>query len=250
MNTPAIYTKSLHKQFNETTALRSLDLSVRSGEIYAYLGPNGAGKTTTIKLLSGLLRPTNGSMSVKGVDVVDNPVQIRDMIAYVPDQPYIYDKLTGREFLHFVGNLYDVPSDKIEDRVQKYSDLFETHDFLDSLGETYSHGMKQRVVLSATFLHDPEVILIDEPLVGLDPKSSRKVRYLFREKAHEEDITVFMSTHVLSIAEEIADRIGVITDGELIAEGTMEELQKEDSPAQNLEDLFLEITEQQVPAAG
>lgn len=239
----AIKTVDLRKEYDRTTALKSLDLTIPRGEIYAYLGPNGAGKTTTIKLLSGLINPTRGSMYLCGIDVLSEPVNSRKQIAYVPDQPYIYDKLTGREFLEFVGDLYHVPQSKVDHHIEEYTEVFDMGDYLDSLGETYSHGMKQRVVLSATFLHDPDVILIDEPLVGLDPESSRKVREIFREKSRNDNLTVFMSTHVLSIAEEISDRIGVLSEGELIAQGTMEELQDDEDPAESLEALFLSITD-------
>lgn len=238
----AIRLRGVRKEFNGTVAVQELDLSIKRGEIYGFLGPNGAGKTTTIKMIAGLMTPTEGEISVRGIDVLQDSRSARKRLAYVPDQPYVYDKLTGREFLEFVGRLYDVGEDEIEAKVEQFADLFEMHEYLDDLGESYSHGMKQRVVLSATFLHEPDVVLVDEPLVGLDPESSRLVRRMFRDQV-EQGNTIFMSTHVLSIAEHVADRIGMIKNGELIEEGTLDELQKRSGQDEaGLEELFLDIT--------
>ncbi len=238
----AIRLSGVRKEFSGTVAVQHLDLTIQCGEIYGFLGPNGAGKTTTIKMIAGLMRPTEGDISVRGIDVLRDSRAARKRLAYVPDQPYVYDKLTGREFLEFVGRMYNVGEEEIAAKIEQFADLFEMHGYLDDLGESYSHGMKQRVVLSATFLHEPDVVLVDEPLVGLDPESSRLVRRLFRDQV-EQGNTIFMSTHVLSIAEDVADRIGMIKDGELIEEGTLDELQQRTGRANaGLEELFLNIT--------
>ncbi len=238
----AIKLEGVRKEFDGTVAVDDLDLRIRKGEIYGFLGPNGAGKTTTIKMIAGLMSPTAGRITVWGTDVATNPLTVRRKCAYVPDQPYVYDKLTGREFLNFVGRLYDVPEAEIEAKIDQYADLFEMHEYLDDLGETYSHGMKQRVVLSATFLHEPRVILVDEPLVGLDPESSHLVRRMFRNQV-EQGNTIFMSTHVLSIAEDVADRIGMIKNARLIEEGTLSELRRRSGRKEaGLEEVFLNLT--------
>lgn len=238
----AIRLDGVRKEFQDTVAVEDLDLRIRRGEIYGFLGPNGAGKTTTIKMIAGLMNPTRGTVTVRGIDVTTESRAARKKLAYVPDQPYVYDKLSGREFLEFVGRLYNVPETEIAEQIEQYADLFEMHDYLDDLGESYSHGMKQRVVLSATFLHKPEVILVDEPLVGLDPESSHLVRRMFREQV-ERGNTIFMSTHVLSIAEDVADRIGMIKNGRLIEEGTLDELRTRSGRNDaGLEELFLNIT--------
>ncbi len=238
----AIRLDGVRKEFNGTVAVKSLDLVVDAGEIYGFLGPNGAGKTTTIKMIAGLMTPTDGDIYVRGLDVRENSLEARKRLAYVPDQPYLYDKLSGREFLTFVGRLYHKDEAHIEEQIERYTDLFEMDSYLDDLAESYSHGMKQRVVLSATFLHDPEVILVDEPLVGLDPESSRLVRKLFRNQV-DRGKSIFMSTHVLSIAEDVADRIGVISSGELVEEGTMNDLRERMGRERaGLEELFMDIT--------
>ncbi len=238
----AIWVRGLRKEFDGTVAVRNLDLTVDPGEIYAFLGPNGAGKTTTIKIINGLMAPTKGEVYVVGLSLRDRLNEVREHLAYVPDQPYIYDKLTGREFLEFTGRLYRMDEAAIEEKIDRYRQVFEMSEYLDDLGETYSHGMKQRVVLSATFMHEPDVILVDEPLVGLDPESSRLVRRLFREQV-ETGVSIFMSTHVLSIAEDVADRIAVIDEGELIEEGTLEELRMRTGGGDGgLESLYMQIT--------
>lgn len=225
------------KCYNGKVAVSDLDIEIPGGEVFAFLGPNGAGKTTTTKLIVGLLKPSSGSVSVCGLDVETQYEEVKRRISYVPDHPYVYDKLTGREFLHFVTKMYNL--DRSEERIERYADIFEAHEYLDSMIESYSHGMKQRIVLSAALMRDPEVIVVDEPLVGLDPKSSRIVKDLLRKRAAE-GAAVFLSTHMISVAEETADRIGIIHRGQLVADGTLGELRcAEDS---SLEDVFLEIT--------
>ena len=233
-----IHLERITKSYNGKTAVSGLNIEVPRGQVFAFLGPNGAGKTTTVKMIVGLLKPTKGSVSVCGLDVETQYEEIKKRISYVPDHPYVYDKLTGREFLYFVAKMYGL--DKSGERIERYAEIFETEDYLDSMIESYSHGMKQRIVISAALMRDPEVIVVDEPLVGLDPKSSRTVKDLLREKA-KEGATVFMSTHMISVAEETADRIGIIHHGRLVANGTPDELSCAEKGG--LEDVFLNITE-------
>lgn len=232
----------MSKYYGDKCAVRNLTLDVKAGEIFAFLGPNGAGKTTTIKMIAGLLRPSSGSVSVCGYDVTTQGMLAKELMSYVPDQPYLYDKLSGREFLRFIADLYKLEPDVAAFKVEQMAKLFELEEFADDLTEGYSHGMKQRVVMASALLHDPRLIVVDEPMVGLDPRSSRLVKNIFREKARE-GTTVFMSTHTLSIAEEVADRIGIIDRGDLVALGTISELKDRAKVEGQLEDVFLAITE-------
>lgn len=232
----------MSKFYGDKCAVRNLSLDVRAGEIFAFLGPNGAGKTTTIKMIAGLLRPSSGSVSVSGYDVATQGMLAREVMSYIPDQPYLYDKLSGREFLRFIADLYKLDPDVARFKVEQMVALFELEEFADDLTEGYSHGMKQRVVMASAFLHDPKLIVVDEPMVGLDPRSARLVKNIFRDRARE-GTTVFMSTHTLSIAEEVADRIGIIDRGDLVALGTIDELRSRARVEGQLEDVFLAITE-------
>jgi len=231
----------LTKQFGEKVAVDSLTLNIPKGEFFAFLGANGAGKTTTIKMLTGLLKPTSGRAEICGFDVVREHVQAKSRISYVPDQPYLYDKLSGREFLHFVGEMYQMSREERDRRIQELVAVFELTEYVDNLCESYSHGMKQRVVLSAALMHEPEVVITDEPLVALDPKSARVLKDRLKAMA-DNGATVFMSTHTLAVAEELADRIGIIHKGKLIALGTFEEIQKLSETSSRLEDAFLALT--------
>jgi len=240
--TTAIELLNLHKCYGDKVAVADLTLSIPRGELFAFLGPNGAGKTTTIKMIVGLLRPNRGSVTVCGHEINMNGSPAKSKIAYVPDQPFLYDKLTGREFLYFVAQMYGI-ADKQRDKL--LDDLvlrLDMGDFLDQFTQSYSHGMKQKVVLTAALLHDPEVLVIDEPLVGLDPRTARAVKDLFRRRT-EQGTTIFMSTHTLDIAQDIADRIGILNAGKLVALGTMEELRHLALKTHNLEDIFLDLTE-------
>ncbi|HYG76914.1 MAG TPA: ABC transporter ATP-binding protein [Planctomycetota bacterium] len=239
--------KNLRKTYGEKVAVKNLSLSVKEGEVFAFLGPNGAGKTTTIKVLTGLLRPTSGSASVGGFDLATDGLKARALMSYVPDEPYLYEKLTAREFLRMTGDLYGMPRQLTEERIAEVVDAFELKDFLDNLTESYSHGMKQRAVIAAALLHKPRLLVVDEPMVGLDPKSARKVKDTLKELSRKEGMTVFMSTHTLSVAEEVADRIGILRKGELVALGTLSEIKQMRSSStgeqhERLEDLFLDLT--------
>lgn len=231
---------NLSKSFGEKTAVKQLNLQVAAGEIFAFLGPNGAGKTTTIKMMVGLLQPTTGKVSICGHDMQSAYIAAKHALAYVPDQPYLYDKLSGHEFLEFVGRMYGLTPAEISRQIARYTEIFELDEYLDDLTENYSHGMKQRVVFASALMHSPKVLILDEPMVGLDPKSSRLVKNLLREIARQ-GVTVFMSTHTLDVAEEVAHRIGIIWMGEMIALGTLDELRARRQQQARLEEIFLSI---------
>jgi ABC-2 type transport system ATP-binding protein len=231
------------KRYGPKVAVQDLSLHVPAGELFAFLGPNGAGKTTTIKMLCGLLFPSSGTVRVGGYDLATHGDQARARISYVPDQPYLYEKLTGREFLQFTADLYAMPPDRSRQRIDEVIDTFHLEEFVDDLTERYSHGMRQRTVFAAALVHEPKLLIADEPTVGLDPKSIRELKTLLRELASG-GMTVFLSTHTLDIAQELADRIGIIDRGRLTGCGTMADLRKQASRDGSLEDLFLAITEE------
>jgi ABC-2 type transport system ATP-binding protein len=237
------------KRFGTKLAVDRLSLCVQAGELLAFLGPNGAGKTTTIKIICGLLHPTSGSVRIAGHDVTRDGRDARHILSYVPDQPYLYEKLTGREFLQFVIDMYDIDRVHGAQRSDELITLFEMNSYVDSLTETYSHGMKQRVVFAAALLRDPQVLIVDEPMVGLDPKSARLVKDLLRNRAAS-GATVFMSTHTLDVAEQVADRIAIVDHGRLISCGTLSDLRSSLRMQGPLEELFLRITGESDEAFG
>jgi ABC-2 type transport system ATP-binding protein len=230
------------RKYGTKTAVNELTMEIGAGEVFAFLGPNGAGKTTTIKMMVGLLLPTKGSVQLAGHDVEANARQAKSHLGFVPDQPELYDKLSGREFLQFVGNMHGMSHSDVAAAITENSALFELDDFLDQLTENYSHGMKQRVAFAAALIHDPDVLILDEPLVGLDPRSMRLVKDMLRNRVARGK-SVFLSTHTLAVAEEISDRIGVIDHGKLIFLGTVAELRARLALGDSsLEDLFLTLT--------
>jgi len=234
--------KSLTKNYGDYKAVDDLNLHVKKGEIFGFIGPNGAGKTTTIKMIGGILAPSAGTVKIAGIDIQQEPEKAKGKIGFIPDRPYLYEKLTGREFLKFTADLYGVPDDVFSQKAQQNLEMFSLADWSDELIESYSHGMKQRLIMSAALLHDPEVIIVDEPMVGLDPMAIMMVKDLFQRLAHE-GVTVFMSTHTLAVAEEICERIGVINRGQLIASGTTADLQGEANATDaDLEKVFLNLT--------
>ncbi len=228
----------LSKKFEAVQAVNSLTLEIEPGELYGFLGPNGAGKTTTLKMVSGLLRADSGTIMINGIDLQQQAEAAKAIMAYIPDSPYLYEKLTGREYLHFVGLLYGVDSALIDRRIGEYIAPFQIGKWLEDRIETYSHGMRQKIVFTSAFVHEPKVLIVDEPMVGLDPVSIRAVKEILQEKCRQ-GMTVFMSTHTLEIAQEICDRVGIINRGKLIRNGTMEALQTEAD--RTLEDIFLTI---------
>jgi ABC-2 type transport system ATP-binding protein len=235
--------QEISKTYGTKLAVDRLTLHVEAGEVFAFLGPNGAGKTTTIKLMCGLLFPTSGKVRIGGYDLEDEGDKARQLISYVPDQPYLYEKLTGREFLQFIADMYGLANKHGRERIDEMIVLFELKDFVDDLTERYSHGMRQRTVFAAALLHQPQVLIVDEPTVGLDPRSIRQLKDLLRREAAR-GTTVFLSTHSLDIAQELADRIGIVDHGRLISCGPLESLQRQAALNGSLEDVFLKLTEE------
>jgi len=227
----------LTKKYGDFTAVDKLSLTAEHGEIFGFLGPNGAGKTTTIRIIAGLSLPTAGTVQVDGIDVVAEPVRAKSIMGYVPDRPYLYEKLTGRELLHFVADLYRKEWSECEPRAVELLHYFGLGDWIDARIENLSHGMKQKLVIVSALVHDPAVLVIDEPMVGLDALAQRQVKVLFRRLA-DAGKCVFLTTHTLSVAEAVCDRIAIINYGKIIASGTTAELKKESA----LEDVFLELT--------
>ena len=237
-----IETRNLVKRYGDKTAVNNVSFDVKAGEIFGFLGPNGAGKTTTIKIIVGLLRPTSGTVSVAGYDVQQQPIPAKAASGYVPDTPNLYAKLSGRELLRFVGDLYNLDRQLATRRVDELLRTFDLTAAADDTIDSYSHGMQQKTALAAALMHDPKVLVLDEPTVGLDPKSARLIKDILRQMA-ERGTAVFLSTHILEIAERMCDRIGIINRGELIAVGTMDELRALDKSGQaSLEDIFLGLT--------
>lgn len=233
----------LRKDYGELVAVKDLSLHVPRGELFCFLGPNGAGKTTTIKMLTGLLRPTSGSATINGVDIQKDPVAAKKCIGYVPDMPFLYERLTTTEFFEFTGHLYDVPRDKVRSELAAAFSLFGLVEQANTLIKDLSHGMRQRLIYASTFLHEPDVMFIDEPLIGLDPYTIRLLKDLLIRKARA-GMTIFLTTHILALAEDIADRIGIILEGRLVALGSLDELLARNTAAGNLEDFFLQLTGQ------
>lgn len=241
MPTPLIETEHLVKKYGDKIAVDDVSFQVNSGEIFGFLGPNGAGKTTTIKMIVGLLRPTSGSVRVAGYDVVTQPIQAKAACGFVPDEPNLYAKLTGRELLRFVADLYGLDPVQAARRSDELLRVFGLTEAADETTDSYSHGMQQKTSLAAALVHDPKVLILDEPTVGLDPKSARLIKDLLRQLA-ERGAAVMLSTHILEIAENMCDRIGIINKGKLVAAGTMEELRRLGQGEQSLEDIFLSLT--------
>lgn len=247
--TAILEARALTKRYKDLTAVDDLSFSIASGEIFSLLGPNGAGKTTTIKMITGLLRADSGTVRVCGHLMGADGRVAKAQIAYVPDQPFLYEKLTGREFLEFVARMYGLDAATAQDRSRRLTARLEMGDFLDQLTESYSHGMKQRTALAAALLHEPRILITDEPMVGLDPRTVRTVKDLMREMARE-GRTIFMSTHTLEVAEAVADRIGIIHHGRLVAVGTLAELRAQAAENASLEDIFLRLTADEEDAAA
>jgi ABC-2 type transport system ATP-binding protein len=233
---------NLTKRYGSFTAVNGINLEVPRGELFGFLGPNGAGKTTTMRMIAGILRPSGGSVEVGGIDVVANPVAAKSTLGYIPDRPFIYEKLTGAEFLKFVAGLYNQEGPDVERRAHELLALFDLEEWRDEMVESYSHGMRQKLIISSAFVHRPDVIVVDEPMVGLDPKAARILKDLFREYTRRGH-TVMMSTHTLEVAETMCDRIAIIQGGVIRACGTMGDLRASaESGTMGLEEIFLKLT--------
>ncbi|MCL0076194.1 ABC transporter ATP-binding protein [Dehalococcoidia bacterium] len=232
--------ENLSKSYGRFAAVKEVSFELRRGEVFGFLGPNGAGKTTTIKVCTGLLKPSAGRVIIGGFDIVKQPVAAKELLGYVPDNPFLYDKLTGREFVRFVSRLYN--SNSAEQRIQELFDSFEMSDKIDELIQGYSRGMRQKAALISALIHNPQVLFVDEPTANLDPRSARLAKDIFRALT-KQGVSVFMSTHIMEIAERLCDRIGIIHHGELIALGTLSELNQQAAlEGSTLEDVFLELT--------
>ena len=236
--------RDVSKSYNkgQIKAVDGLTLAVRPGEIFGFLGPNGAGKTTTIKLIVGLLKPDSGTIAVAGWDTQDDPLRAKAVTTYVPDTPAVYERLTGLEYLNFIGDVYGVPKKSRLERIEKWLEIFELSSAVSSPIQSYSHGMKQKIVLIAALLPGPKVMVLDEPMVGLDARAAHHMKEMMREHC-DAGGTLFFSTHIMEVAEKLCDRIGIIHKGRLVACGTMEELQARNREEQSLESIFLELTD-------
>jgi ABC-2 type transport system ATP-binding protein len=236
--------KGLTKRYGNLVAVDNLNLLIPKGEIFGFIGPNGAGKTTTINMIGGILAPTSGTVMICGINMESDPEKAKRKIGFIPERPYLYEKLTGMEFLKFIADLYGVEEDVFLIKSQKKLEMFFLSDWSDDLIESYSHGMKQRLVMAAALVHDPEVIIVDEPMVGLDPLAIKMVKNLFRNLA-KQGASIFISTHTLKVAEDICDRIGIIHKGSMIASGTPEDLKRQVNETDaDLEQVFIRLTEQ------
>lgn len=234
--------KNLTKVYdNGKKAIDDINLTIKDGEIFGFLGPNGAGKSSTIKSIIGINKPTNGEILINGIKLEDDQIKYKDQFSYVPDNPDLFTKYTGNEYLNFLSNIYKLDLDTRKERIDKYAKAFELEDALDNQISSYSHGMAQRLALIGALIHNPSVLILDEPMVGLDPKSSHNLKEIMREIARDGK-TVFFSTHVMEIAEQMCDRIAIIKNGKIIACGTYEEIKKDSD--KTLEELFLELTDQ------
>lgn len=237
--------KNLEKTFGNFTAVNKINIKIEKGELFGFLGPNGAGKTTTIKMIVGLLAPTSGNIYLEGVDVWQNPIESKMKIGYVPDQPFVYDKLSGREYLYFSGGLFNLSKDFLKNKINEQIEQLKIGNWIDKRTEEYSQGMRQRIVIASAFLHEPEFIIIDEPMVGLDPQSAFIVKRMLVEKA-KTGITIFMSTHSLNVVEEICTRVSIINKGNMIFNDTIEALhQMKIENKHNLEELFIQLTNEE-----
>jgi ABC-2 type transport system ATP-binding protein len=234
--------EGLTKRYGTFTAVNAIDLHVPRGELFGFLGPNGAGKTTTLRMIAGILRPTAGRITLGGIDLIAQPMKAKAILGFIPDRPFIYEKLTGGEFLRFVAALYGQDGDKIEKRIGELLEVFELSQWRDELVEAYSHGMRQKLIISSALIHRPELIVVDEPMVGLDPRAARLLKDIFKEFTARGG-TILMSTHTLEVAEAMCDRIAIIQNGAIAARGTMAELRQQTASGNaSLEDLFLRLT--------
>jgi len=233
---------NLTKKFGNFTAVNNINLEINAGDFFGFLGQNGAGKTTTIKMITGLYAPTNGTVQIGGFDIQKNHIEAKQLIGYIPDQPFLYEKLSGREFLYFCGGLYKIEKSNLKNIIEETIDQLKIGQWVDKRTEEYSQGMKQRIAIASALLHNPKLLVVDEPMIGLDPQSALVVKNVLREKASE-GVAIFMSTHSLNVAEEVCTRIGIINDGQMIFEDEKEIVEQiKGTDHHNLESLFLHLT--------
>ena len=233
---------NLSKKFGNFTAVNNINIEINAGDFFGFLGQNGAGKTTTIKMITGLYAPTNGTVHIGGFDIQKNNIEAKRLTGYIPDQPFLYEKLTGKEFLYFCGGLYKIEKGKLKNKIDETIDQLKIEQWIDKRTEEYSQGMKQRIAIASALLHDPQLLVVDEPMVGLDPQSALVVKNVLIEKSSQ-GVAIFMSTHSLNVAEEVCSRIGIIKDGQMIFEDNKEIVEEiKGTDHQNLESLFLHLT--------
>ncbi len=237
--------EAIHKEYGDFTAVKEINLEIARGELFGFLGPNGAGKTTMIRMLTGIIKPTSGKIIIGGFDLYKDPIKAKSLIGYVPDRPYLYEKLTPNEYFDFMGGLYNVPKEQIKEISEKMLKLFDLWEKKDELIESFSHGMKQKTAMIAAVLHNPDILVVDEPTVGLDPKSIKLVKDFFKNFT-KEGKTLFLTTHTLSVAQDLCERIAIIRHGEITALGTLSQLQEQAKlPGNDLEAVFLKLTEEE-----
>jgi ABC-2 type transport system ATP-binding protein len=234
----------LTKKYRKLVAVDRINLEVKKGVVFGFLGPNGAGKTTTLRMMAGVLRPTSGKVLLNGIDIIRSPAEAKRIVGYIPDSPFLYEKLTAREFLNFISGLYSLDSsDGIDKKIQELLEKFGLTHWSDELIESFSHGMKQRLVMCSALLHDPDILIVDEPMVGLDPRASRMVKELFTSLA-EKGKTLFISTHSLEVAQAVCHQVAIIQAGRIIAQGTPDELKSQAGVDGDLEEIFLTLTQE------
>jgi ABC-2 type transport system ATP-binding protein len=233
--------ENLTKVYSGIKAVDNLNLRISRGTIFGFIGPNGAGKTTTIKMMAGVLKPTQGRILINGVDIAREPSKAKMTLGFIPDRPFLYEKLSGKEFLKFKAGLYGITGDSLPQRIERLLEVFELTEWADELIEAYSHGMKQRLVIASAMIHQPKVIIVDEPMVGLDPKGAKLVKDIFKEWANDGS-TVFMSTHTLALAQEVCEEVAIVNKGRIAALGTSEDLGRQAGVKGDLERIFLKIT--------
>ncbi len=241
--------EQLHKQFETTLAVNDLSIHIEKGELFSFLGPNGAGKTTTIKMMVGLMTPTSGTIHMNGIDIQKEPQKAKSIIGYVPDSAFLYEHLTGFELLTMVGQLYSMKSAKIQEEQTRLTERLFMSEWLGDRISGYSQGMKQRLAFASAFLHEPEILIIDEPMVGLDPKTARIIKDMLRERSRD-GVTMFISTHNLNVAEELSDRVAIINRGKLLGVGTVDSFRSVSGKEENLEERFLRIVEEEEALNG